>query len=524
MDLTKRLPFTEHAALQHYLTLGKYETRRAVPTSANQVFDWRGYVALYPDLAHINTEAVAINHFLKQGYREGRSSPCVCAHTTTTIGVNVIGYPRTEFGLGEACRRLIGALIKNHVPLCIYVIPHLHTSSLLDDMIREAQVPGPPDVTIVESPSQLIYGINIIVSGVDLFVKRAQEPWLREIMANKYNIGYIFWELEFLPDSWRCLFSLCDEMWAATTFLVRAFSHGAAVAATSHASHAIPVLHMPIPMELPPAIDALLTSADRQAVLNLNRKHMREKHRIPINDLVCIFIFDFVSFRTRKNPDACIEAFERAYGGSSYSHSCHSDVTLVIKCINASPHDLKWLKERTAASASSKRDKVHIFVDHWPQADLFKLILASDVYLSLHRSEGLGLTILEAMLMEKIVVSTNYSGNVDFCTETNSLPVAYDLVAADYFTHLFSGADVQKPRWANPRLDDVVNKLQRVQRYHHDLLQKQQQQHRPTDDDGDKKFFEFVGQRARADILRMYNSEKCGAQMLKRLTRIANAL
>ena len=51
-----------------------------------------------------------------------------------------------------------------------------------------------------------------------------------------------------------------------------------------------------------------------------------------------------------------------------------------------------------------------------------------DAYVSLHRSEGIGLTIAEAMGLGKPVIATGWSGNTDFMDVSNAFPVGYRLV------------------------------------------------------------------------------------------------
>jgi len=74
------------------------------------------------------------------------------------------------------------------------------------------------------------------------------------------------------------------------------------------------------------------------------------------------------------------------------------------------------------------RSTYTIIKDTFPRTDFLKLINTCDALLSLHRSEGFGFHLAEAMAMGKNVVATNWSRNVDFMDETNAYPVNYRLV------------------------------------------------------------------------------------------------
>ena len=60
--------------------------------------------------------------------------------------------------------------------------------------------------------------------------------------------------------------------------------------------------------------------------------------------------------------------------------------------------------------------------------ELLALMNKADCYISLHRSEGFGLTIAEAMALGKPVITTAYSGNLDFTHVNNSFLVKYKML------------------------------------------------------------------------------------------------
>ncbi len=128
-----------------------------------------------------------------------------------------------------------------------------------------------------------------------------------------------------------------------------------------------------------------------------------------------LFIFDFLSVLERKNPLGLVDAFTRAFRPDE-------GPMLVIKTING---DLRLSDlERLRAVAGDRRD-VLIVDRYYTEEQKNALVGACDCYVSLHRSEGFGLTMAEAMALGKPVIATGYSGNLHFMTPENSYLVDY---------------------------------------------------------------------------------------------------
>src|SRR5262249_52403809 len=128
-----------------------------------------------------------------------------------------------------------------------------------------------------------------------------------------------------------------------------------------------------------------------------------------------LFVFDLFSIVERKNPFGLITAFTRAFQPGE-------GPILVIKTINGHLrlNDL----ERVRAAAAGRPD-IAIVDEYYTAQQKNALLGICDCYVSLHRSEGFGLTMAEAMGLEKPVIATGYSGNVDFMTPHNSFLVDY---------------------------------------------------------------------------------------------------
>src|SRR5262249_31725840 len=143
----------------------------------------------------------------------------------------------------------------------------------------------------------------------------------------------------------------------------------------------------------------------------------RRRLGVGADELLYLFVFDFHSHMMRKNPLATIEAFQAAFRPTDAAR-------LVVKCVNgdSDPRGLGALRERAQGWPIS------IHEGSWAGEAVRDLMAACDVYISLHRSEGTGLTITDAMALGKPVIATGWSGNMDFMSVANSYPVQYELV------------------------------------------------------------------------------------------------
>ena len=163
--------------------------------------------------------------------------------------------------------------------------------------------------------------------------------------------------------------------------------------------------------------------------------------------IVFLFNFDFLSTTHRKNPGAVIDAFRSAFRGDD-------EAVLVMKSINWE-HDPagRELLERQSQGLNV------VFLDaHQPGAEVNALFASADCYASLHRSEGLGLGMVQAMYLGKPVIATGYSGNLEFMNSENSLLVNYEMTELDED----SGPYERGTRWAAPNVDHAATLMRWV--------------------------------------------------------------
>ncbi|MGO1118616.1 glycosyltransferase [Rhodovibrionaceae bacterium A322] len=310
-------------------------------------------------------------------------------------GVNLVGYARGEIGIGEDVRTLALALEQKGIAVNIVDIP-------LPGEIRQAD----------QSVDHLIsrtgkYAINIFcMTGFETARLYAEQG--DGLFKGRYNIGYWPWELAEWPEPWLPVFDLMDEIWASS-----AFTQGAYKAATD-----IPVRYLPLGVTV-------------ETVANLPRAAFD----LPEEDYCFLFMFDFNSFMSRKNPLAVLRAFQQAFPPPKEGEkpADHEKVRLVFKVQNAKPDNRHWLDFQRRCAGDPR---ISFQTETMDKEKVLGLINTCDALVSLHRSEGFGRTLAEAFLLGKDVIATDYSGNVDFLDETNSYPVRYrlkELAEGDYF-------------------------------------------------------------------------------------------
>jgi glycosyltransferase involved in cell wall biosynthesis len=316
------------------------------------------------------------------------------------LGVNVSGYLDTESGMGEAARASIRSLDAAGIPVSLNNVAsrlRKHDASYAHAFVDDN--PHPFNL------------VHLNADNMGWFADGRGKRYFK----SRYTIGYWFWELAAFRQEWVPFFAYVDEVWAASDFVRDSYA----------AWSPVPVVRMPLPIVVP-------------AIAPHGRAHFR----LPADATVFLYIFDVSSQSERKNPNGAIDAFRRAGFG-------RDEAVLVLKFTNAE-------YDREAVRRLQQRaEGLHVvFLDgYMDRAELWSLIAACDCYFSPHRSEGFGLTMLEAMSIGKPVIATAYSGNLDFMTPDNSFPLAYKLIALerDY------GPYMRGASWADPDLDEAAH-------------------------------------------------------------------
>jgi glycosyltransferase involved in cell wall biosynthesis len=322
-----------------------------------------------------NRDAALFRHwYLAYGAQElNLPSAVVPQRTVVAAGsgpavVNVAGYFRAELGIGTAARSLITALEAADIP--INTVPFDRTANRLGHQFTDRSTKnGNADLNVLcINPDQM-----------NAFTEQAGP----EFFAGRYNVGVWFWEVEDFPVSLHHAFNQVDEIWVASEFMRQTFLKVSPK----------PIFKFLLPV-LPPTIDRSLTRAEL---------------KLP-EEFIFLFSFDFLSVLERKNPLGLVQAFTTAF-------AVGEGPCLVIKTINGDKRTLELEKLKYAI-----RDRPDIvLMDGYLDAERNTTLTAlSDCYVSLHRSEGFGLTIAEAMALGKPAIATDYSGNLEFMTPENS--------------------------------------------------------------------------------------------------------
>src|SRR6185312_12614121 len=362
-------------------------------------------------------------------------------------GVNLLGYARGEFGIAENVRSYARAIEQQGHPFLIFNFD-VGTASRQRDRSMERHF-----------SDTLRYAQNVFFINADQ-MQIARDVLGRQAFAGHHNIGFWVWELEKFPRDWHGAFDLVDEVWVPTEFVRKAIG-----ACTDK-----PVLRMPkaIEFEVPQGMD-------------------RAYFGLPDGAFVYLYSYDFNSFTARKNPEAAIAAFRRAF------HDRTGGAHLLVKSINGERYP-----ERLAALRRIAADdpRIEIRDGFLSRDEMFGLQNMIDCYVSLHRSEGFGLGMAECMYLGKPVIATGYSGNLDFMNRDNSLLVDYKMIALSEGDYPYW----QGQKWGDP---DIAHAAELMRRVFYD-----------------RAFAAAIGAAAAASIRRSNSREVCARAVMTRLAEI----
>ncbi len=362
----------------------------------------------------------------------------------TEHGVNLVGYLNAELGVGESARLTAAALRAAGVGVS--------TVATTRTLSRQRVAYEADNVARYDT---VVMGVNADQIGV------IQADLGKAFMADRYVIGQWYWELEAFPPELHDAFRFVDEVWAASKFICDAVANTAPPRVT--------VIHMPIPLTTP----------------KFDPKQTRQSLGLPAG-FMFLFCWDMLSVLERKNPYGLIEAYREAFGPTD-------GALLVLKTMNgrSSLQNLEQLRW-------SCRDRTDIIIidEVFDQVRAGSLTNVCDCYVSLHRSEGLGLTMAEAMLLEKPVIATGYSGNVDFTTADVAHLVRWQPTAVPEKAGPYRVGSI----WADPDLEHAAHLM------------------RTVFDDRDAA--RRLGVAARSRLLETHSLERCGAAMRRRLEEI----
>lgn len=338
--------------------------------------------------------------------------------------IKIIGHPFSSIGMGEHPRAIFQSLKKLGVYSQLINVYPEYTGDLESNCYRRF---------VQYSSMRLSDEVNIFAINADEVEGTLSRLFSRgdnkQRFRSAYNIIYPAWELSKFPEVYYRALRDFDEIWTPSSFVQRSI-------ATAN-TRGIPISNMPL------AVDIANPLLYRRRDL-----HMRD------DAFVFSFFYSNSSYIQRKNPELILQAFDslvnkfpdlntqlyiKANPSGSEKWKCQPELeALVEKCVNHA--------------------QIKIVVEEWSPDKVYNLLRLSDAFISLHRSEGFGRGMAEAMFFETPIVCTGYSGNMDFCNEDNSFLVAYDLqplLGGDY-------PHWQGQVWAEPTLQSACQQMENI--------------------------------------------------------------
>lgn len=357
----------------------------------------------------LDVDAGAARYFEGVSDRKTISAP---PHVDDThrqrFGWSVVGYARAELGVGEAGRRLSRAVGLAGVP---WEMVGLTKGS--ESRQRHAYQG--------ELRSRPTFCNTIACVNADQTPMLHKSLDLRRTPRNR-RIGYWFWELEAFPESQRGAFDVLDEIWVSSEF------NRASLARLTDK----PVRVVPTPIMVPRA----------------PTRYTREMLGLPVDKRIFLVNFDFLSVMARKNPIGAIEAYLSAFGPDD-------GACLVVKSING---HLRPIERERVRLAIGGRPDIILRDEYLNASEMNALSQLVDCVVSLHRSEGYGLNLADAMAAGTPVVATGYSGNMTFMDEASAFLIPHAMIEV--------GADASPyapdATWADPSLVAAAEAMRSV--------------------------------------------------------------
>ncbi len=366
-------------------------------------------------------------------------------------GVHLVGFFTADLGIGQAARMLVDGLEAAGVPVSTTTYGGTESRRGTPWTERRLGERATEDVVIV-------------CLNADTLARFAAEEAGR-LLEGRYVVGLWFWEVDVFPEDMRPSLDLVDEVWVASEF-----NRTVLADLTDKPVHVVP-----LPVHV----------AESRDVLDLDRVVPPEL-KTAEQPFTFGFVFDHLSVFERKNPLGLVNAYRRAFPEPLGTR-------LVIKSING---DKRPAEREALRYAVANSPDVVLVERYLSRAELDALMWAMDCFVSLHRAEGFGFTMAEAMGMGKAVIATGYSGNLAFMDDANSRLVRHTLVPVPPGNPPYPTT----ARWARPSLRHAAAVMRRLH--------------------ADPGLVARLGERARLTIASRHSPEATGAVAAARLAQI----
>lgn len=322
-------------------------------------------------------------------------------------GVNLIGNIRGDSGLGQSCRLVAREL--NESRISVGVFEH-HISDMFSMNDRSC------DEMLIDAPK---YNVNLFHINAHEFTISYMQLG-KKVWDYRYNIAFWLWELEEFPEEWVGCIDILDEIWTPSEFVSEALRK-----VTDK-----PVITIPYHVEAP-----------------TDEKYDRKYFSLPENKFLFLMMYDSGSMMERKNPLGVLEAFKKAFSKDDQG------VGLVIKLNGKKQEDIDKITEYLDGYTN-----VYFMTDILSKVEVNSLIADVDVFVSMHRAEGFGLVMAEAMLNRTPCIATNWSANTEFMNSSVACMLDYQLVSLQEDIGPFK----KGKRWADPDVDQAAEFMKKL--------------------------------------------------------------
>lgn len=313
----------------------------------------------------------------------------------------VSGFINGTKGISRAARLTVDALRAANLPVISHDLDGLFVAG---------------DGTAAPLPASQKGGVWLLHANppeaISAMSRLPAEQWL-----GRYRIGYWAYELPKVPPQWVKAADVFHEIWAPTQFVADAIKNSGVTR---------PVRVIPHPVALGAAPYMHDPDADGFMVLAMG---------------------DLRSSAARKNLIGAINIYKQAFPEMIASRR----LVLKVQSNDAHPDFL-----RSALTAAAGREDIDFQSRSLTDSEIAQLIASASVLLSPHRSEGFGLTLVEAFLSGVPALATGWSGNVDFMTGVPELLIRHQLVPVRDPAGIYRAAGLQ---WAEPDVADAAAKL-----------------------------------------------------------------
>jgi glycosyltransferase involved in cell wall biosynthesis len=303
----------------------------------------------------------------------------------------MVGLANNKTSLGEVFRRYVKCFDSFCKPDVFDLQPYIKNENMKIDLMPSYKGAFDHDVKYFHPSFHLYQGI-----------KRQTKPSERNEKVKK--IGYFVWESSELHDKDADTLKDFDEVWTASEYCKGVFEQYIDPSC-------IKVIPHPIPFP----------------------KTKPKKYK----KFTLLIMGNISSNINRKNLEANIEV-------AKIIAKKYKNINVILKTFTLNDKEKSILKKLVDNS------KIKVIDEYFSSQKTQELIGKSHMILSLHRSEGFGLTLAEAMAVDTIPVATGYSGNLQFMKDEDLL-VDYKLV--DVTDSYFRG------QWAEPDIHDAIDKI-----------------------------------------------------------------